>query len=301
MRRLLLVIAIGSLIELSASAGHTSADAAQSMNRQRSVVPPSTTCVRHEPVGFFTSPEILGELGQVFAHCYSHPTCANPTDLETIQFDGYGNSAGWLWMGPSTTTFSVAQQDAIIADALNRAGAVPGKIIINLTFFRDVIVSAQTVYVLYFTATFARCPQAQKGMTWTHSSSNAQTGTITVGCSGCDPYQGDTPCTQSQPLLCIYKPAPAFPLPAGVNSADQYYQWSGGVVATTQPVAGNTFANSTAADSYCVTQFGAGWRIAEFHDGWGWNFQAYGGTVSAPSVPSIRFWVHINDQLANCW
>ena len=160
-------------------------------------------------------------------------------------------------------------------------------------------------------------PNCKKGVTWVHSASNAQTGTITVGCgssgpSPCGPIHGDTLCTQLRPLLCTYKPsppAPPFQVPAGVNNSDQYYRWSGGVVATTQPVAGNTFSHLSAsptpsqnADAYCATQFGPGWRVAEFHDGWGWNFQAYGGTVSAPTVPSTRFWVHVNDQSdANCW
>jgi hypothetical protein len=153
-----------------------------------------------------------------------------------------------------------------------------------------------------YTYTVATCGGATKGMTWSHTSSNAQTGTITVGCSGCDATHGDTQCTQVRPLLCIYKPAPSFPLPTGVSNASQYALWSGGVVATTQPIAGNTFAHSTNASAYCNSQFGPGWRVAEFHDGWGWNFQAYGGTVSAPVVPSTRFWVHINDQpAANCW
>jgi hypothetical protein len=160
-------------------------------------------------------------------------------------------------------------------------------------------------------------PNCKKGVTWVHSASNAQTGTITVGCgssgpSPCGPIHGDTLCTQLRPLLCIYKPsppAPPFQVPAGVNNSDRYYRWSGGVVATTQPVAGSSFSNLRAsltptqnADHYCELQFGPGWRVAEFHDGWGWNFQAYGGTVSAPTVPSTRFWVEVNDQPdANCW
>jgi hypothetical protein len=138
----------------------------------------------------------------------------------------------------------------------------------------------------------------KKGMTWIHTKSNAQTGTITVGCSGCDAGHGDTLCSQHLPLLCIYKPTPLFKLPPGVDNSDRYDLWSGGVVATTAPVAG---MNSTAANSMCQAQFGPLWRVAEFHDGWGWNFQAYGGTVSAPTVPSTRFWVYINDQSgANC-
>jgi hypothetical protein len=142
------------------------------------------------------------------------------------------------------------------------------------------------------------CGGLTKGMTWLHTKSNAQTGTITVGCSGCDAGHGDTPCSQQLPVLCIYKPPTPFPLPKGVNNSDQYNLWSGGVVATTQPHVG---MNSTVATAYCQAQFDPGWRVAEFHDGWGWNFQAYGGTVSAPTVPSTRFWVYINDQSgANC-
>lgn len=145
-----------------------------------------------------------------------------------------------------------------------------------------------------------------KGMTWYHMASDAQYGTITVGCgqapNGCDAKNGDTPCSQQLPVLCIYKPNPAFQKPVGLKIPNIYMEWSGGVVATTPPVAGNTFANSAAVTAYCQAQFGPGWRVAEFHDAVYWYFQAYGGTVSAPTVPSTRFWVHINDQpSANCW
>ena len=49
-------------------------------------------------------------------------------------------------------------------------------------------------------------------------------------------------------------------------------------------------------NGFCVAFFGTGWRAAEFHDGWGWKFGAYGHVRS-----DIRFWVYINDQNANCW
>jgi len=151
----------------------------------------------------------------------------------------------------------------------------------------------------------------KKGMTWVHTLSNAQNGTITVGCgptsAPCNPHQGDTLCTERLPLLCIYKNPSAFPVPAGVNNNDQYNKWAFGVVATSSPVLGNSLQHLADADKVCIAQFGTGWRTAEFHDGWGWHFQAYGGTVSAPTVPSTRFWVYINDQVtppnndANCW
>jgi len=282
------------------------ADATTTGKRRAVSHPVANVCQRQLfPVGFFTIPEILGELTQVYTNCFAPPACTNPSDLEVIQIDGYTNYADWLWTGFSTTMFNVFQQDALISDAIDRSGPFTpiGKVPIAINFYRDIITgSSAVVYVMYFKVTFASCPQAQKGMTWIHSTSNSQVGTITVGCSGCNPYQGDTPCSQQMPLLCIYKPTPAFPPPVNLNNTDLYNLWAGGVVATAQPVAGNAFVNIAAANAYCAAQFGTGWRVAEFHDGWGWNFQAYGGTVSAPAVPSTRFWVNINDQSAgNCW
>lgn len=162
---------------------------------------------------------------------------------------------------------------------------------------------AAEIQAIFNAGSAGKCSIPQKkGMTWAHTASNAQYGTITVGCNGCDAKNGDTLCSQQLPVLCIYKPTPAFQLPVGLPVPDQNNRWAGGIVATTLPVAGNTFANSAAVSAYCQTRFGTGWRVAEFHDGWGWNFQAYGGTVSAPTVPSTRFWVHINDQKdGNCW
>jgi hypothetical protein len=211
------------------------------------------------------------------------------------------------------TAYLVARIDFNVSGANDRmrlwvqttGAAVPYSTLWNNPADVDVLCNANT-----FGGVFWQTQQGQvvdeigvdtlvaKGMTWRHTASNAQTGTITVGCDGCDAYQGDTQCTQQRPVLCIYKPPTPFPLPLGVSNSNQYYLWSGGVVATTQPHVG---MNSTAATAYCQAQFGPLFRVAEFHDGWGWGFQAYGGTVSAPTVPSTRFWVYINDQPgANC-
>jgi hypothetical protein len=152
-----------------------------------------------------------------------------------------------------------------------------------------------------------------KGMTWRLNSTNAITGTIDVGCgysnnaNECNPHTGDTMCSMQLPVLC-FKPT-QLPVPANVDNSNQYHKWSGGIVATTPAVAGNSASNPDLttianADSYCAQQFGPGWRVAEFHDGWGWYFQAYGGI----GQPSQRFWVDINDQRstvstpkATCW
>jgi sugar lactone lactonase YvrE len=162
--------------------------------------------------------------------------------------------------------------------------------------------SCGNVYIADSTASVIRkvlAPNCSKGMTWSLLSVNVPTGTIRVGCgNACDAYHGDTLCTTPLPLLCIKKSGTGFPLPlpATVNNTSLYSKWSGGIVGTTAPIIPPT--TITAADAMCTTQFGVDWRVAEFHDGWGWAFQAYGGVGSA----SQRFWVHINSSPgATCW
>jgi hypothetical protein len=163
----------------------------------------------------------------------------------------------------------------------------PGNYVVN-------VVSQAT-----YSITAPDCSPPRKGMTWKLVASNVSTGTIAVGCAAsCDAYQGDTECTTALPLLCIKKAGAGFPLPlpASVDNSNAYYRWSGGVVGTTK--AAVPPATLAAANSLCIQEFGAGWRVAEFHDGWGWDFQAYGGVGD----PSKRFWVHIKTQSgANCW
>jgi Concanavalin A-like lectin/glucanases superfamily len=141
-----------------------------------------------------------------------------------------------------------------------------------------------------------------KGMTWQRIAVNTTDGTVTVGCGNppnrCDPYIGDRPCTDVLPLLC-FKPL-NLPKPTSVQEFPNS-GWSGGIVATTGPVAASSFNGSLAsANARCEQTFGPTqlpgppWRVAEFHDGpgTGWNFQAYGNV----GQPASRFWLHINDQ-----
>jgi hypothetical protein len=53
-------------------------------------------------------------------------------------------------------------------------------------------------------------------------------------------------------------------------------------------------------NALCAEIFGDAWRLASFHDGWGWNFRAFG---DLPGVEiGTRFWVDIRDQRnGNCW
>lgn len=145
-------------------------------------------------------------------------------------------------------------------------------------------------------------PSSNYGMTWTRL--NQQSNNIThVGSDSLtDAYNGDTPTTSTLPILCIYQNGS--PLPSGVTPGF-FDGWSKGHVALSLPVAGTSLTSLSVANSYCSGYLGTGWRMAEFHDGWygsgliyqgGWSFQSFGTIPSA-----TRFWVHINDQLANPW
>jgi hypothetical protein len=155
----------------------------------------------------------------------------------------------------------------------------------------------------------------RKGMTLGKYTQDAITGVAAVGCQpygnpgpNCDAYQGDTFCAEKRPVLCINKNA-AFTKPAHLGLlVDAQHGWASGVIATSPAVAGSAFANAIDASNYCKAEFGAGWRVAEFHDGTGWNFTAYGdsGPQRSNGSPAQkleeRFWVHIKDQPnANCW
>ncbi|HNY31279.1 MAG TPA: hypothetical protein PKO15_10370 [Fibrobacteria bacterium] len=141
---------------------------------------------------------------------------------------------------------------------------------------------------------------------------------------GCNAYEGDTPCSRALPILCVKvdgSPRPAYDIryPAKDNQA-YYGGWLEGSAALSRPVEGTTLRSWKNADKICKESLGAGWRMAEHHDGWyingmssrqyhhgfwteamkdrgGWNFYAY--TAGLPVAE--RFWVAIDDQKAHCW
>lgn len=107
-------------------------------------------------------------------------------------------------------------------------------------------------------------------------------------------YSGDTTIDTLLPMLCLRQDGR--PVPAGL-SVDFYNGWAAGEVKLTTPVAGSVLSSRATADALCASQLGAGFRMAEFHDGQGgWHWWANG------VVPvDTRFWVAINDQPANAW
>ncbi len=175
---------------------------------------------------------------------------------------------------------------------------------------------------------------AGKGMTWGKSDHLDDLGVDMVSCYGlprvrgtesCDAYQGDTSCLQALPILCLDPqglPRPPYEMTgtAHAMSREFYRGWAGGGIGLTSPVRGVHLTSLAAANAVCSQELGPGFRMAEHHDGqwvagmdgatyagnsWpapgklqtgGWTFYAYGDIAG-----DSRFWVHIDDQPANCW
>lgn len=174
------------------------------------------------------------------------------------------------------------------------------------------------------------------GMTWAKAGHHNGLAIDGVGClagdRSCNAYVGDTACSAALPVLCLKRdgsPRPNYAIhDTGGAMHDEFYRgWASGHLATTLPIVGTTLTSAAGADAVCAEAFGAGWRMAEFHDGrympgmkhdqhygsaryWGsespwsigdslaggWAFWAYGNVRD-----DTRFWVRIDDQPANCW
>ena len=136
-------------------------------------------------------------------------------------------------------------------------------------------------------------PRARNGMTWRKIDHNSSFGADRIDCNGCDAYFGETSCSTYLPVLCINIEGSPNP---GISTTF-YSGWTGGNIAHTAPVQGTSLGSLANANLLCSAFLGAGWRMAEFHDGGGgWGFWAYGNVNSA-----TRFWTYINDQPSNCW
>ncbi|MFJ9520057.1 RICIN domain-containing protein [Kitasatospora sp. NPDC101801] len=131
------------------------------------------------------------------------------------------------------------------------------------------------------------------GMTWANLEQRPGN-LVHVGYdSASDPYNGDTTPVTALPLLCLSQDGR--PAPAGIPTSG-YHSWVGGQVKATAPLPGTLLTSRAVADQTCANTFGAGWRMAEFHDASGWGFWANG------TLPTgVRFWTAINDQPANPW
>jgi hypothetical protein len=113
----------------------------------------------------------------------------------------------------------------------------------------------------------------------------------------CNPYLGDTPCETALPLACLL-PMEA-PVPVAFNRIAGPFNWTGGRLALTRPVRGDSLKTIGDADRFCASSLGPGWRTATHHDG----LRGIGLTGFGRIDPKAgRAWVDIADQpYATCW
>jgi len=112
----------------------------------------------------------------------------------------------------------------------------------------------------------------------------------------CNPYRGDTSCRTVLPIACYRSSGAAAP----PNLDQDFYKgWTNGELGATTPIMGAILKSEPDASARCEAELGAGWRMAEFHDGGGgWGLQGERGSGLRAGT---RYWVHINDQRGNCW
>jgi hypothetical protein len=112
----------------------------------------------------------------------------------------------------------------------------------------------------------------------------------------CNPYEGDTSCRTVLPIACYRSSGAAAP----PNLEQDFYKgWTHGQLGATKPIMGAILKSEPEASARCEAELGAGWRMAEFHDGGGgWGLQ---GERQTGLRSGTRYWVHINDQRGNCW
>ena len=114
-----------------------------------------------------------------------------------------------------------------------------------------------------------------------------------MSCGDCNPQDGDTPCTEKLPILCIlhhktlnrpfYNFYPDF---SQYDVADQsfYEGWTGGIFALTDPVRGLEVDSFVTGDNMCKTAYGPNAKFASFTDGY------YMDQMNGPEVKIEASW-----------
>lgn len=171
-----------------------------------------------------------------------------------------------------------------------------------------------------FSAPFKGSACASHGTTFRAISTFANYTLGQVGCDGCDPYNGDSQCWQSKPLLCFYSAnMPRLNMTEFGHEERYYNGWSGGLLELTKPVRGCYIRSQWHGDWLCRQEKGEGWRMANFNEGrytdnlserkvvefgelgekGGFNFFAMGDKEGKLNYG--RYWVVVEKTKGNCW
>lgn len=96
-------------------------------------------------------------------------------------------------------------------------------------------------------------------------------------CNNCNPFEGDTLCNRTLPLLCLtnarkvvrpyYNIAIQY-TPFTVTDGGYYDGWTGGLLQVTTPVQGSAIASLEVGNKICRDYFGETAKWAQFDDGY---------------------------------
>jgi hypothetical protein len=254
-------------------------------------------------------------------------TCGRPNEVTPTCAPSTAPEHAFTWTAPATGTFTFTTAGSALDTVLQVSDLATGSVLgcnddaTAATYQSSVAVNVtagQSVLIVVDGAR-SRCGSfklniqgtstSKRGLTWVKAASDS-CGQTRVTCDYCDPYDGDTSCTESRPLLCIRLDGLA-----NCGEPSGFYDgWTGGTVALTPfLVRGTDLTSQAAADAICANTFGVGYRMAEHHDGGGgWQWRAK-GSITPLSTPASthprgsssnqpnRFWVRIRNQRGNCW
>jgi len=288
---------------------------------------PGVDCVQNTPATFIANGQL--PITDLATLTLSATATANGNDAATVTFDGVAYTAtvkdsytdiasGWNQAefnvfgnaGGSEAVFN-SGSSMIVSLAVNDGSTaaptcVPPSSNKGTTGETNNLTPSATCYSnggstpnIQFLESYAS-PASHAAMTWTTAGPIVHVGQDSIT----NPYTGDTAATASLPILCLNVTGAA--LPYGLTP-DFYNGWVKGSLKLSPAIAGTQLTSRATADAYCSSNFGSGWRMAEFHDGWygtsltdasAWHF--WGNALS--SFPAgQRFRVAINDQTANPW
>lgn len=179
----------------------------------------------------------------------------------------------------------------------------------DTTITLEVLVADDTA-VDFAGITVCTAPTEPRGLTYvsrkyvTYATDKFQT----LGCDvdyafgACNPFYGDTACSESLPVACFKDNAEPMPELSSdtwfVKKNDWTSSWSGGEMAFTPATAGEQFETVTEVNQYCMDTFGGGWRVLNYHDG---GVRIVSGRRSL-NIAQGRVWVDIRDQPnGTCW
>ena len=112
-------------------------------------------------------------------------------------------------------------------------------------------------------------------------------------CNNCNPFEGDTPCNRSLPLVCIssaksmIRPLYNIPnqyTPFAIQDGGYYEGWSGGYITVTLPVQGLAITSYKVGDALCKGYFGNNSNFATFDSGF------YMPYMNQPPIKAWGLW-----------